>query len=63
MPGKLKNVIDYCCRRCVEGTKAHPEVLEVMSLGSDGKLECVDEFHYLGDMIGAGGRAEEASRE
>src|SRR5258706_11383195 len=35
---------------------------EEMSLGSDGKLECVDEFRYLGDMIGAGGGVEEASR-
>ena len=27
-----------------------------------GKLECVDKFCDLGDMIGAGGGAEEASR-
>jgi len=26
------------------------------------KLECVDRFCYLGDMIGAGGGAEEASK-
>ena len=27
-----------------------------------GKLECVSKFCYLGDMIGSGGGAEEASR-
>ena len=26
------------------------------------KLECVEQFCYLGDMIGAGGGAEDASR-
>jgi hypothetical protein len=27
-----------------------------------GKMECVSRFCYLGDMIGSGGGAEEASR-
>ena len=33
-----------------------------ISLGLDMKLECVEKFCYLGELIGAGGRAEEASR-
>ena len=36
--------------------------LTKVSLGMDQKLECVDKFRYLGDMIGAGGGAGESSR-
>ena len=35
--------------------------MEVL-LGQDCKMEGVDSFCYLGDMIGCGGGAEEASR-
>jgi len=31
-------------------------------IGSLDKLECVEKFCYLGEMIGKGGGAEEASR-
>jgi len=31
-------------------------------ISSLNKLECVDKFFYLGDLIGASGGAEEASR-
>ena len=31
-------------------------------MGEDGKLELVQQFCYLGDMIGAGGGSEEAVR-
>jgi len=34
---------------------------EIM-ISSPYKLECVDKFCYLGDLIGAGGGAEEAAR-
>jgi hypothetical protein len=60
--GKLQNVSGYRCRRCVDGNPSQAEVLREISIGIDGKLECVDEFRYLGDMIGAGGGAEAASR-
>ena len=36
--------------------------LTEVSLGIDQKLECVDKYRYLGDMIGAGGGAGESSR-
>ena len=58
--GKLQDVKNYCCRKCKDGSQ--PEVIKELSLGGDGKLECVEEFRYLGDVIGAGGGAEEASK-
>jgi hypothetical protein len=33
-----------------------------MDMGEDGKMELVERFCYLGDMIGVGGGAEEAVR-
>ena len=33
-----------------------------VTLGIEGKLECVEKFSYLGDMIEAGGVADEASK-
>jgi hypothetical protein len=60
--GKLKRVIDYCCRRCMGGNPVRSEVLQQISLGVGQNLDRVEKFCYLGDMIGAGGGAEEASR-
>ena len=39
-----------------------PEDPQQILLGDDQSLDCVDKFCYLGDMIAAGGGAEEASR-
>jgi hypothetical protein len=36
--------------------------MKEIALGNADKLECVDRFFYLGDMIGAGGGVEDASR-
>ena len=44
------------------GNPPESEVLKEIEIGTDKKLECVEKFCYLGDMIGAGGGAEEASR-
>jgi hypothetical protein len=60
--GRLLDGSDYRCKRCISGNSAQLEVLKEISLGSGKKLECVEKFCYLGDMIGAGGGAEEASR-
>ena len=38
------------------------DVLEQISLGNSQNLECVGKFCYLGDVLAAGGGAEEASR-
>ena len=46
---------------CVDGSYGQSEVLKEISFGPDSKLECVEKFCYLGDMIGAGGGAEGAS--
>ena len=34
----------------------------IFNLNCDRKLECVGKFYHLGDMIGPGGGADEASR-
>ena len=61
--GKLQKVRDYrCSTKCVDCNPAKVEVLREVSLGMDKKLESIEKFCYLGDMIGAGGGAEEASR-
>src|SRR5665811_2190354 len=41
--------------------KVAEERVEVR-MGQDCGIECVDKFCYLGDMIGAGGGAEDAAR-
>ena len=55
--GRLNTVADFKCPTCVKGVSSDNEVKELV-LGEDGKLECVDRFCYLGDMIGAGGGAQ-----
>ena len=62
--GKLNLVSDFRCRKCIGGNSrtGRSDVVQQLSLGVGQSLECVDKFCYLGDMIGAGGGAEEASR-
>ena len=58
--GRLQDVVDFNCRKCHDcDTSAQVERMEI---GANEKQECVELFCYLGDMIGAGGGAEEASR-
>jgi hypothetical protein len=52
---------DFRCKSCVEGIKGGEEKSE-MVIENVGNLEYVNKFCYLGDMIGAGGGADEASR-
>ena len=59
--GKLNKVKDFKCKRCTNGVHVQSSGSEVISLDVDQKLECVGTFRYLGDMIGAGGGAGEAS--
>ena len=61
MSGSLHVVVGFKCSRCVEGT-GREETMKEMEVEHVGKLECVSKFCYLGDMIGSGGGAEEASR-
>ena len=59
--GSLNAIDDFECQRCVDGIM-HGESRKEMEIENVGKLECVEKFCYMGNMIGAGGGAEEASR-
>ena len=54
----------YRCIKCTSGKDlvGETEMPRRISLGDGQDLECVGEFCYLGDMIGAGGGAGEATR-
>ena len=43
------------CKRCVDGTPVDIGGLREVSIGQNDKLECVEKFCYLEDMIGSGG--------
>jgi hypothetical protein len=59
----LKDRTGFRCKTCVNGSLSQSsDMLKEIPLGSDNKLKCVEKFSYLGDMIGSGGGAEEASR-
>ena len=60
--GSLSKVVGFRCKKCVGGIPALVEVVKEIHLGPNAKVEGVEKFCYLGDMIGAGGGAEEASR-
>lgn len=62
--GKLKADQGYKCSRCLSGDVGGENVATKAELTmADGKkIELVDKFCYLGDMIGAGGGVEEATR-
>ncbi len=52
--------MNFNCRKCRDcDTSAQVERREIVV---NEILECVEQLCYLGDMIGAGGGAEEASR-
>ena len=61
---RLQDIIGFRCSRCVANANATTQIVEKqdIKLAEDATLECVAKFCYLGDMIGAGGGAEEASR-
>jgi len=56
MYGRLQDVIHFKYATCRGNHMIEPRMLKI-DVGS-GILECVDEFCYLGDMIGTGGDAE-----
>ena len=57
----VKAAQQFRCKTCVESRIAEMDEETEIELENHGKLECVKEFRYLGDMIGAGGGAGEAS--
>src|SRR3989441_8722734 len=60
--GRLKKGGDFKCRNCSEGEVKVVDGVRQLVLGAREELEVVDKFCYLGDVIGKGGGAEEASR-
>ena len=61
--GRLKPDPKFQCKSCISGAQGgqlvdHREI----DIGEDDSLEMVQQFCYLGDMIGAGGGSEEAVR-
>jgi len=56
-----KDNTGFSCPACIRGAPVNASMKEVMVEGV-GKLECVEKFCYLGDVIGDGGGAEDASR-
>src|SRR6266581_6944181 len=61
--GALKlGIGGFVCVACVGRTSSQSVLREIPALRGDGKFELVNRFRHLGEMIGAGGGAEEASR-
>jgi hypothetical protein len=62
--GQLKtiNASSYICPKCVGGAVESGEGQSVFKLSGCVDLEIVGKFCYLGDMVGKGGGAGEASR-
>ena len=54
----------FRCRRCISsgGGLAQVQAVMKLKLGRNGELEYVDKYCYLGDMLGAGGGVEEATK-
>ena len=59
---KLRNNVGFKCVTCVTVRQDMLGKMHEIALRPGSILEVVDKFCYLGDMIGAGGGAEEASR-
>jgi len=59
--GKLKDITDFKCMRCMN-TPKNDESKKNITLDQDVVLDCVTEFCYLGDMLGCGGGAGNSSR-
>ena len=56
---------DFHCTKCLRCSPVRSEELKEIPLGAvlaGLRLECVGKFCYLGDVVGAGGGAEDASR-
>src|SRR3954464_8790390 len=60
--GRLKKGGAFKCSKCSEGGVKVVDEVRQLVLGAREELEVVDKFCYLGDVIGRGGGAEEASR-
>ena len=53
--GRLQAGIDFQCRTCGESDTTTLVEKKEMKIGVNEKLECLEQFCHLRDMIGAGG--------
>src|SRR6267154_2198317 len=60
--GNIEKLVNFTCRNCVVGVMKVVYELKQFVLGNGEKVEIVEKLFYLGDVIGKGGGAEEASR-
>ena len=60
--GKLVEGVKFTCPVCVKGGHDDPLAEKEVVMDEAGKLQCVDKFCYLGDMLGCGGGAGDAVR-
>ena len=59
--GSLQKMVSFTCRNCTEGGAKVTDEVKQFVLGNNDKIEVVEKFCYLGDVIGKGGGAEESS--
>ena len=63
--GKIMSNVDFQCPKCIgrlKQTRKVPQDKAKLVLDGGVEFKCVDRFCYLGDMIGAGGGADLASK-
>ena len=60
--GRLKVASNYVCPKCAAPSEPEKQDSKEVLFEDGTRLEIVDKFCYLGDMIGAAGGAEDASR-
>ena len=62
MKGSLKASVKYRCPICSSVVVRKAVECKKVVIGEAGKLDCVDRFCYLGDVIGDGGGVETTTR-
>src|SRR5664279_1558131 len=60
--GRLQLGVDFLCRKCGNCDITSQVERKEIEIDVNEKLECVEQFCYVGDMIEAGGGAGDASR-
>src|SRR5260221_8913424 len=60
--GNIEKMVDFMCRDCSGGGVKVVEEAKQFVVETSDKIEVVEKFCYLGDIIGKGGGAEESSR-
>ena len=58
----MKDDVNYVCPKCATQPETEVQDSKELLIEDGTRLEIVDKFCYLGDMIGAAGGAEDASR-